>query len=112
MSQYQVTYIHSDGTRDVVDVEPGTSVMVAATSRGIRGVVGECGGAVMCATCHVYVDSAILDEFEPMEVDEDEMLDEAAAPRRANSRLSCQLVIGEGVDSVVVEVPTLQGTVR
>lgn len=106
----EITYIHSDGTRDVVELDAGITIMTAATMRGIRGILGECGGAAMCATCHVYVDPDVVDRFGPMEIDEVEMLDQSAAPVRPNSRLSCQLVMGEGVDRVTVEIPDLQGT--
>ena len=50
-----VTYQHSDETSDKVDVPVGTSVMRAALANDVRGIVGECGGELMCATCHVYV---------------------------------------------------------
>lgn len=110
MAQPEVTYVHADGTREVIKVEPGSSVMMAATSNGVRGIIGECGGAAMCATCHVYVDPGVLASFGPMEEDEDEMLAETAAQRKANSRLSCQLVMGEGVDEITVEIPDRQGT--
>ena len=36
----------------------GVSVMQAATGAGVAGIVAECGGSVMCASCHVIVDEA------------------------------------------------------
>ena len=32
--------------------------MQAATGAGVAGIVAECGGSVMCASCHVIVDEA------------------------------------------------------
>ena len=52
----QITYVHPNGTREVLDVPVGTSVMRAAILNGIDGIVAECGGEMMCATCHVYVE--------------------------------------------------------
>ena len=53
-----ITYVHPDGARQVLDVPVGTSVMRGAILNGIDGIVAECGGEMMCATCHVYVDEA------------------------------------------------------
>ena len=49
----QITYVHPNGTREVLDVPVGTSVMRGAILNGIDGIVAECGGEMMCATCHV-----------------------------------------------------------
>ena len=52
----KVTYVHPDGAREVLDIPLGTSVMRAAILNGVDGIVAECGGEIMCATCHVYVE--------------------------------------------------------
>lgn len=52
----KVTYVATDGKITALDVPAGTSVMKAAVLHGVDGIVGECGGNLMCATCHVYVD--------------------------------------------------------
>lgn len=103
----KVSYVHDDGSIDELVVDPPTSVMRAAVSAGIAGIVGECGGQAMCATCHVYVRSDVMDELPPMSADEDDMLESTAAPRTDRSRLSCQLH-GLGCDELVVEVPARQ----
>ncbi|EKX61649.1 (2Fe-2S)-binding protein [Streptomyces ipomoeae] len=106
----KVTYAQPDGTETVLDLAPGTTVMRGAVAGGVRGIVAECGGNRMCATCHVYVD---LDEdtpdvFPPVTDDEDELLDCTAEPRQPNSRLSCQLTLTEETGDVVVRVPAAQ----
>ena len=50
-----ITFAQSTGEATEVTVEEGTSLMRAAVTNGIEGIVGECGGQAMCATCHVYV---------------------------------------------------------
>ncbi|MCU1415629.1 MAG: 2Fe-2S ferredoxin [Microbacteriaceae bacterium] len=103
----KVTYLHADGTEDVVDAQDGVSVMRTAVTKGVKGIVGECGGELMCATCHVYVLKPVNLASERSE-DEDEMLEFAASPRRDNSRLSCQIIMDEPLDGLVVETPEAQ----
>ena len=62
---------------------------------------GECGGALECATCHVYVEDAWFDRLPPKRAEEDEKLDEAFAVR-PNSRLSCQLIMAKEFDGLHV----------
>ncbi len=55
-----ITFLEPGGTRRTVSAMPGESLMVAATRAGIDGIIGECGGSAMCATCHCYVLSGEL----------------------------------------------------
>ena len=104
----RVTYIGHDGKTTTLDVEIGTSVMQAATFHGIDGIVAECGGSCMCATCHVYVREDMLALTPPMDADEDAMLEGTASERRPNSRLSCQIVVTQEMDGLVVHLPETQ----
>ena len=61
----------------------------------------ECGGALECATCHVYVEDAWYDRLPPKRAEEEEKLDEAFAVR-SNSRLSCQLIMAPELDGLHV----------
>lgn len=101
-------FIHPDGTEDLVEVPPGVSIMQAATGAGIDGIVAECGGCLMCATCHVYVEPGFASALPDLGPDEDEMLECTAAPRTPESRLSCQLVMTAGLDGISVRVPDEQ----
>jgi 2Fe-2S ferredoxin len=103
-----ITYVQPDGTETVLDVQPTTSAMRAAVSAGVPGIVGECGGQAMCATCHVLVRPDFLDNLPPMGEDEDEMLECTSTPRDgARSRLGCQISCGT-LDALVVDVPAGQ----
>ena len=104
----RVTYIAHDGKQTVLDVPVGTSVMQAATLHGVDGIVAECGGSCMCATCHVYVRNDQLGLCPEMEAGEDAMLDGTACPRQPNSRLSCQLVASPQMEGLVVTMPETQ----
>jgi 2Fe-2S ferredoxin len=104
----RVTYIAQDGKETTLDIDIGTSVMQAAVLNGIDGIVAECGGSCMCATCHVYVRDDQLALAPPLQADEEAMLEGTASPRRANSRLSCQLVVSPAMDGLVVYLPETQ----
>lgn len=103
-----VTYVHPDGTRETIEVEPGTRVMQAAVANDVDGIVAECGGNLMCATCHVYVDEEWAERLPAISADEDEMLEAAASERRPTSRLSCQLLLTDALDGLVVHLPETQ----
>jgi ferredoxin, 2Fe-2S len=104
----KIVYVHPSGKRDTLEVADGLSVMQAATSRGVDGILAECGGNAMCATCHVYVDADWLGRLPPMSAEEDALLDGTASERRADSRLSCQLKIGPELDGLIVHLPERQ----
>lgn len=103
----QVIY-YQGGNEVVVDVPAGTSLMRAAIDEDIDGIVGECGGNAMCATCHVYVSQDVLPKLPPMANDEDEMLQCTSSPRRPNSRLSCQIRVTDECGVLCVEIPEEQ----
>ncbi|HJU18263.1 MAG TPA: 2Fe-2S iron-sulfur cluster-binding protein [Stellaceae bacterium] len=104
----KITYVHPDGAREVLDVPVGTSVMRAAIMNGIDGIVAECGGEMMCATCHVYVEEGQLDRTPKMAEEEAAMLEFTTSERRPNSRLSCQLTVTPELDGLVVYLPETQ----
>jgi 2Fe-2S ferredoxin len=103
-----VIYISSAGATREVAVPTGNSVMEGAVNNNVEGIVAECGGACMCATCHVYVDEAFLDKLEPIAEDEEEMLNNTFSPRQPNSRLGCQIPVTEALDGLTVTTPPAQ----
>lgn len=100
--------IRPDGTQRDVATSIGTSVMQAVTSAGEAGIVAECGGSAMCATCHVYVDEAWLHKLPSALANEEEMLECTATERTAASRLSCQIKMTGELDGLVVRLPDRQ----
>ena len=104
----RVTYISHDGKQTTLDVAVGTSVMQAAVFNGVDGIVAECGGSCMCATCHVYVREDQLSRLPPIGEDEEAMLEGTASPRKPNSRLACQLAVTSEMEGLVVYTPETQ----
>lgn len=103
-----ITFIHPDGSERRIAVVAGESAMQAATRHDIHGILAECGGNAMCATCHVYVDKAWLPQLPAMADDEDALLDGTAAERRSNSRLSCQIKPSADLDGLILRLPERQ----
>lgn len=103
----KITFIQPDGSSQVVEAEPGMTVMEAARLHNVPGIEAECGGACACATCHVYVEDAWREAVgNPSEMEED-MLD-FAFDVRESSRLSCQIKVADALDGLVVRVPAKQ----
>lgn len=103
----KITYIDTDGTARTVDAELGGTVMEAAIQNDIPGILATCGGSCSCATCHVYLDAAWFERLGPPSLDELDMLD-TAHDLLPTSRLSCQIVVTEETDGLVVRTPPRQ----
>ncbi|WP_436638763.1 2Fe-2S iron-sulfur cluster-binding protein [Microbaculum sp. FT89] len=104
----RLSFIEADGQKLTVDAQPGESVMQAAVRNGIEGIVGECGGSLSCATCHVYVRAPDGTNEQLVDEMEDAMLDGAASERRPNSRLCCQITVTEDLSEWGFEIPETQ----
>ncbi len=102
-----VTYVSSSGDRHSVEADLGKSVMETAVGNGVPGIDADCGGACACATCHVIVDPDWFERLTSPEDAERSMLEFAVDPQ-PRSRLSCQLVITEALDGLVVHTPETQ----
>ena len=103
-----IQFIEPDGSSKIVEASVGQSVMEAATANLIRGIVGECGGACACATCHVWVDAAWYGRLPPPDEMETGMVEGAIDPGPL-SRLGCQIKLNDGLDGLIVTVPPGQG---
>ena len=82
--------------------------MQVATSNRLQGIIAECGGELICATCHVFVDNAWLESLPEMLDDEAGMLNVTSEEPTHESRLSCQITITEHLDGLVVRIPPTQ----
>lgn len=105
---YKVTFVQPDGTPQTVETPEGQTVMRAALNGLVRGVVGECGGELSCATCHVFVDGDWMAKTGEVSEDELDLLDTTSEEPTDCSRLSCQIKLTAELDGLVVEVPASQ----
>lgn len=99
-----IMYVTRAGETIRVDAQPGISLMQLALSHGVPGIVGECGGVMSCATCHVHVDAAWYDRLPPPKQGESDML-EFADDRSVTSRLGCQIKVRDDLDGLIVRIP-------
>ncbi len=103
----KITYIESNGNSKTIDVANGLSVMEGAIQNNIPGIDADCGGGMACATCHVYVKEEWLNKLDKIEDAEQDMIDMAFEPKK-NSRLSCQLIVSDKLDGLIVTTPSKQ----
>ena len=103
----KITYIEHNGKSHTIDVPKGLSVMEGAIQKNIPGIDADCGGSMACATCHVYVKEEWFDKLPKKEDGEEDMIDLAYEPNKF-SRLSCQLVVSDELEGLVVNLPEKQ----
>ena len=102
----QVTFIEADGTRREIAAMVGEPLMIAARNVGVRGIVAECGGSAMCATCHCYVISVPDGALPAMRADEADTIEFNANAPQDNSRLTCQISVTPALEGAVFQVAT------
>ena len=103
----KIKYIEHNGKEHIVEVQNGLTVMEGAVQNDIPGIDADCGGSMSCATCHVYVKEDWFDKINKKSEGEDDMLDQAYEPKN-NSRLSCQIIVSDDLDGLVVNMPEKQ----
>ena len=104
----KVTYIESSENSRTIEIANGLSVMEGAVQNDIPGIDADCGGGMACATCHIYVNEEWFDKIPKKEDGEEDMLDMAFEPKK-NSRLSCQIIVSDELDGLIVSTPSKQG---
>ena len=103
----RITFVQPDGSATEVEVANGLTVMEGAIENDIAGVIAECGGSCSCSTCHCYVADGWMDALPPVEKDESALLEFAWEPR-SSSRLTCQILVTDELDGLVLHVPAEQ----
>ena len=103
----KITYKDHQGNSKTIDVDNGLSVMEGAIQKEIPGIDADCGGSMACATCHVYVRDEWINKISKPEDAEIDMIDMAYEPKK-NSRLSCQIIVSDELEGLVVTTPAKQ----
>ncbi len=103
----KITYIEHSGKSHTIEIANGLSVMEGAVQNNIPGIDADCGGSMACATCHVYVKEDWFNKLPKKEDGEEDMLDMAFEPKK-NSRLSCQIMVSDQLDGLVINLPEKQ----
>lgn len=103
-----LVFIDVDGNETRVDATDGDTIMETAVDHDVEGIEAECGGEMMCATCHSYIDQEFLDRLPPRTEEENEMLECTAAERNERSRLTCQIIVDPEIDGVRIFLPESQ----
>ena len=104
----KITYIEHTNKKHIVEVPNNMSVMEGALQNNIPGIDADCGGSMACATCHVYIDKKWLDKLKKKDEGEEDMLDMVYQPNKF-SRLSCQLIVSNELDGLILRMPSKQG---
>ena len=78
----KIIYKDKDGNSKTIEVENGLSVMEGAIQNDIPGIDADCGGAMACATCHVYVEENWFNKLTKAEDAEVDMIDMAHEPKK------------------------------
>jgi ferredoxin, 2Fe-2S len=102
----KVIFIEESGTRREIDAPEGEPLMYAAKDAGIAGIIAECGGSAMCATCHCYLVEAPNGPLPAPEVAEEDTIEFNANDPRDSSRLTCQVTVTPALEGAVFQVAT------
>ena len=100
MKSIFVSVTDYEGTTHQLEGLEGWRLMEVIRDNGLP-IKAECGGACACATCHVYVAEEWVEKLAPKTADEELSLDDAMMVQD-NSRLSCQIILGEEHEGLAV----------
>ena len=105
-----MTAIHvktEDHTPAAVEFTAPANLMELLRQAGYEQIAALCGGNCSCATCHVQLaDPESAQLFAEPSLIEQELLELADEYQAGQSRLSCQLVLEDVHDGLVIQVPS------
>ena len=94
--------IDRNGEQRSVEARVGDPLMIALRDGGF-GIEATCDGGGICATCHVYLEAGWDEELAKPDVFEQMQL-EGLVHRQGNSRLACQVLVGDSANGNTVRV--------
>ena len=99
-----VRFVSADGSKvKEVDAPAGERLLDIAQADG-QPLEGTCEGQMACSTCHVIVAAEDFARLPPASEEEEDLLDLAARVTRT-SRLACQILLDETLDTLTVRMP-------
>lgn len=99
----RVTFVSPKGEKIEAEGAAGSTLLEIGQAAGMP-LEGTCEGQMACSTCHVIVASEWFGKLPVASDDEEDMLD-LAANAGPTSRLSCQIIVNQDLNGVVVRVP-------
>lgn len=99
-----ITVITPDHMMHKIPALAGWSVMEIIRDAGLPGLKAECGGALACATCHVYVTEPWAARINPASIEEHDMIADHAIEVFPTSRLSCQILMRDDLNGMTVTI--------
>jgi len=102
-----ITFRSQDGGTTTIEAKAGESLMSQAKAWNVAGIDADCGGSMVCGTCHVFIDEPWVGALPPPSAAEAALVEYGLYPRD-NSRLSCQLVVTDAMAGMTIEIPPAQ----
>ena len=100
-----VRFVSADGNHiQEVRAPAGERLLDVAQNAG-QPLEGTCEGQMACSTCHVIVEPEDFARLPRASEEEEDMLDLAAHVTRY-SRLACQIMLSDELDSLTVRMPS------
>jgi len=99
-----VRFVSADGANMREVVGKSGDILLDLAQANDQPLEGTCEGQMACSTCHVIVDPADFGKLPKASEAEEDMLDLAASATRT-SRLSCQILLTDALDSLTVRIP-------
>jgi ferredoxin, 2Fe-2S len=83
--------------------EAGATIRDLAVAADVTGLMGECGGAMACGTCHIILTDDWAQQVGAAQGDEAVILD-GTLSRHPNSRLACQMQLSASLNGLQAHV--------
>jgi len=98
----KISVTDREGNKHEIICDSNSTLMEVIRDKGLD-IEAFCGGCCACATCHVYVSDKWLCKLNPIDDDEESMLDQAFDVKNT-SRLSCQINLSDCLDGLELEL--------
>ncbi len=98
-----VDIIDAQGQSRRLSGEADTTIRDLAVAADVAGLMGECGGAMACGTCHIIISDDWVQQVGAAVGDEAVILD-GTLFRHPNSRLACQMKLSASLNGLQAHV--------